>query len=160
MKDHEQVREAGAPRRRAGLSAVLVVGVLAAGCGDDAEAPDAPEAQPAPDVSVFAEGDFGEVPLYPRSDPAGTRSEKADVTARSYFARGATPEQVLSFYEDDLDGWTQTEPVRQDNDAYRGTWRRGDRTLLVSAAPAPAVDTRPGDAGQVLTQYNLQLGPA
>lgn len=152
---------AGARRRGRALGPLAAAAcalVLAAGCGGGGASE--PEAQPAPDVSVFAEGDFGEIPLHPRSDPIGPRSEKAGVTARSYVTRGATPEQVLRYYEGNLDGWALVEPVRRDHDAYRGTWERDGRTLLVSAGPAPTVDTRPGDAGQVLTQYNLQLGPA
>lgn len=151
---------AGARRRQRGIGPLVAAAfalVLVVGCGGDA---DAPEAQPAPAVSVFAEGDFGEIPLHPRSDPAGPRSEKADVTTRSYVARGAAPEQVLRFYEDNLVGWTVVEPVRRDDDTYRGTWERDGRVLLVSAGPAPTVDTRPGDAGQAAVQYNLQLGPA
>ncbi len=135
------------------LLATLLVLVALAGCSDREEREGA---QPAPDVTTFEQGRFDDLPLAPRSDPVGLRSEKEGVVSRSYTAKGTTPEQVLRFYEQNLQGWRQVEPVHQvGTSTYRGTWAEGEWLLEVSAGTAPTVDDRP----EVQAQYSLVLRP-
>jgi hypothetical protein len=134
---------------------LLAVLLVLAGCGDDdGGAADGTEAQPAPDVTVFQEGDFDGIPLPPLADEAGERSEQDGVVVQSFFVRNRTPEDVLRFYEEQLDGEVVTSP-EANGDAWRGTWLRDGRQLLVSAVPAPAA----GD-DEVVTQMSLELSPA
>lgn len=141
------------------VTVFLVLAVLvAAGCGDDEQ----PEAQPAPDVTAFTTGDFGELPRPPRSEPAGERSERNGVVARSFFVRNMTPEEVLAFYRDtfganDIQVISPPEPFGPDN--WRGTWLVDDRELLVSATPAPTAEGEKVDGSDLSTQFSLELSP-
>lgn len=137
----------------------LVVGALAVvlvGCGDDGGA-GGPEAQPAPDVTTFQEGDFSGIPLPPRAEEAGERSERDGVVVQSFFVRDKTPREVLDFYAThfDLQGVTPTmTPQEFGNDAWRGSWQLEGRELLVSATSAPSAG-----GGDVVTQMSLELSP-
>lgn len=137
------------------LAATLAIGLAAAACGGRG-AP-GPEAQPGPDVTTFVEGEFDQLPRYPRSEPAGNRSEKAGTTAQTFRVENATAEQILDFYAGNLNGWEQVEaPHRVGSGSYRGVWQRGDRRLTVSAARAPTA----GDEKEVVSQFSLSLGPS
>ena len=143
---------------RLSLLAVLVLALgFLAGCGDDDEAP---EAQPSPgDGTAFSSGDFEGLPLPPLAEPAGERSERDGVVARSYFVRNRTPEAVLEFYRDhfeETEGQVIASPEAVGNEAWRGTWLVEDRELLVSALPAP---TAGGEDDEVVTQLSLELSP-
>jgi hypothetical protein len=145
----------GGRRRRARAAAVAVaaLGLLAA-CGDDTSGgDDLPEAQPAPDVSTFTEGGFDDLPIPPRGDPIGERSEKDDVVAQSFGVRDLPPVAVLEFYDEVLTDWEKLD-VEDVGTAGRADYRRDGRALRVTAQPAPAV----GD-GDPITQLSLQLGP-
>lgn len=132
------------------LAAVLALG----GCSDREEQREG--TQPAPAVTTFEQGRFDDLPLAPRSDPVGPRSEKEGVVTRSFSAKGTTPEQVLRFYEQNLTGWRQLEPVHEvGTSSYRATWAQGEWLLEVSSGRAPALDA-PLEA-QV--QYSLVLRP-
>lgn len=112
--------------------------------------------QPAPGVTTFEQGRFDDLPTFPRSTPLGPRSEKQGVVARSFRATGATPAQVLGYYERALDDWIVLDsPHRVGTSDYRGTWATDDYTLLISSAPAPGVDQR----YETVTQYSLTLSP-
>lgn len=135
------------------LAAALFVAVSLAACGDDRSK--GPETQPAPDVTRFVEGEFDQLPRYPRSDAVGDRNEKDGVTARTFKARNATPQQVLEFYASQLKGWHQVEAPREiGSAAYRGVWTKDGRRLTVSATPAPGVS----ESDEVVSQYSLSLG--
>lgn len=138
-------------------AAALIVAALGA-CGEDEEQA---ETQPAPAVTTFEQGRFGDVPLFPRSEPIGPRSEKREVVARSYRARGTTPEGVLEYYRDALDQqrWTMLGPIKQIGvGSYRAEWASGDRRLRVSATRAPGFDSE-APSEQALVQYSLSLRP-
>ncbi len=133
------------------LVMALLVAMALGGCGTREEREGT---QPAPGVTTFEQGRFDDLPLAPRSDPIGPRSEKDGVVSRSFTAKGTTPEQVLRFYEQNLAGWTQVEPVHEvGTSSYRGSWLRDEWLLEVSAGRAPALD----DRLEAQAQYSLVL---
>ena len=146
------------PRLRLAILVTAAVLVVACCGGDDAGT--GAEAQPAPDATAFEGGAFDELPRHPRSDAVGERTDKDGTTAQSFEVTGATPEQVLRFYEESLPplGWLPLSDSAIDvsERAARGQWVREGQLLVVSASNAPTLD----DAGdEVVTQYSLSLGP-
>lgn len=135
----------------------LLVALLAlTALGGCSEREEREGAQPAPDVTSFEQGRFDNLLLAPRSDPVGPRSEQEGVVSRSFTAKGTTPEQVLRFYEQNLTGWRQVEPVHEvGTSSWRGTWEQGQWRLEVSAGRAPALD----DPLEAQAQYSLVLRP-
>lgn len=142
------------PSRTPALLSVLLA--VAVGCGEADGGGQSVEAQPSPGVTVFQEGEFDGLPLPPLAEEAGPRSERDGVVTRSYFVRNRTPEDVLRFYEQQLDAAVVASP-QAFGDAWRGTWSVEGRELLVSAIPAPAAES---DGADVLTQLSLQLSAA
>lgn len=137
----------------------VVVALLVGACGDDSDDP--PAAQPAPNVTTFEPGRFDDVPLFPRSDPLGPRSDEGGVVARSYRATGTTAEQVLEYYRTSLDPkWRLQNPIENIGvGTYRGDWVSDTYRLRVSATDAPTVSGE-GDASRnVAAQYSLTLTP-
>lgn len=143
-------------------ASVALVALLIAGCGDGDGGDDVGDAQPAPDVQTFQDGDFGEIPLPPLAEEAGERSEEDGVVAQSFFVRNRTPQEILEFYEAELaalDAQVVSSPAAS-GDAWRGTWLVGDRELLVSAIPAPTVEGAEVEHAEVVSQLSLELSPA
>lgn len=139
--------------------ATIVTSAALLGCGGDG---DPPETQPAPDVSTFEAGRFDDLPLYPRSDPVGTRSEKDGVITQSYATRGATTDEVLDFYVDVLPdrGWTQVGQVEETGpSAHQGDWSSEGWNLRVSATDGSQLDFGGESSNEVVTQYSLVLTP-
>ncbi len=143
-----------APRRVRAFLSVGMAGLVLAGCARDREREGA---QPAPDVTTFEQGRFDDLPLFPRSDPVGPRSEKEGVVTRSFVAKGATPEQVMQFYEGRLKGWQQVEPSHLvGTSTHRAKWALDNWFLEVSAsAYASSID----DPLEAQVQYSLVLSP-
>jgi hypothetical protein len=141
------------------LAAILAFALATAACGTARDGP-SPEAQPTPNVTTFEVGRFDDLPLFPRSDPLGPRNEKSGVIARSFVARGTTPEQVLDFYLRSLgDGWRLLKaPEKIGEGTYRGDWTSGNWQLRLSATEEPELD--PDNASKDVTvQYSLTLTP-
>jgi hypothetical protein len=135
---------------------LVVVASFVIGACDDG---DANPAQPAPRNTRFAQGLFDSIPRYPRSDPLSPASEQKGVVVQTFGVQGTTPELVLEWYTDELDGWANVRrPQMFGRRAWRGVWERGDRRLLVSAGPAPTFEQDPADLEQSKTQYSLTLG--
>lgn len=148
-------------RRHRIAAFAMITLVTLSGCGDGDDAT-SPEAQPAPDVTRFVEGDFGDIPVPPRAEPAGERSERDDVTARSYFVRNMTPEAVMDFYTDYFSSEGDTairSPEPTGPDAWRGTWLVDGRELLVSTILAPTAGGAEVENADVVTQLDLELSP-
>ena len=108
-------------------------------------------------------GDFADVPLHPRSDPIGTRTEEAGTVTRSYEVRGASPDLVLDFYARTLPsrGWEVVEePHESGTSTVVGKWLRDGKTLRITANAAPSLggDTTPTES--VASQYSLLLSDA
>ena len=150
-------------RRRvvASASAVVALAVLA-GCGDgdsDGESPRTPEAQPAPGVTSFQEGDFEGIPLPSTATPVNERTEEDGVVAQSYEVRNATPEALMAFYADALAEYdVLEEPEEIGVGTRRGRWEYEERRLTVVAQTAETLEDNPG-APEVLTQLSLSLEP-
>ncbi len=147
--------------RRLTFQLVALSGALAllvAGCAPRGEDP---ATQPAPDVTTFEQGRFDDLPQFPRSDPVGPRTEEAGVVARSYGARGASPEQVLEFYKEALEeGWNMVTPIeRLGPSTFRAEWVSDEYRLLVSATRESTLDPPDDAANPVVTQYSLTLHP-
>ena len=144
----------GAPTRTC-LGGAAIAVVLLVGCGDDE--PDG--AQPVPEATVFDDADFDGLPRFPRSEPVGLRSRKADVVTQSFRAEGASVDRVMEHFEDALTegGWVPAEPVHRADGPGRADYLRGDHRLEVSAID---VDDRDGDVGdESVVQYSLVLRP-
>ncbi len=106
-------------------------------------------AQPAPGVSVFTPGSFEELPQYPRSTPLEPTQNSNGVQTRSFKADGTNPEQVVRWYNGHLPGWQPIEAVHAEGVAWAGDWKNDDRTLRVTASPAPTL------GGPDTVQYSL-----
>ena len=142
--------------RTAGLLVALLV---ASGCGDDdGGGADGVEAQPSPDVTVFQEGDFDGIPLPPLAEEAGMRSEEEGVVVQSFFVRNRTPEDVLRFYEEQLEA-DLIAPPESTGTSWRGVWLLDGRRLLVSALPAPTAEGAEVEHSDLVTQMSLELYP-
>lgn len=135
-----------------GALAIVLLVLAPLACSNDTEPGDA---QPAPDVSSFAPGGFDDLPRYRGSQEAGPRSEDGDVVSQSFFVEGATPEMVINFYENELQGW-ENRGVRDVGEALTAEFREpgeDGRRLEVSATK-----TESGGLDHTQTlQYSLVL---
>ncbi len=141
--------------------AFLALTVAIAGCRSGASEESTGDAQPAPDVSVFRDGFFDQIPRYPRSQELGSAVEEGDVVSQSFTVSNASPRRVLEYYASNLTGWDLVEPIHPlgpGDEAFRGAWEKDGRHLRVSASSAPTVEA--DDPERPMIQYNLQLGPA
>lgn len=139
------------------LIMLATVGLLA-GC--DAASDEG--TQPRPDVTTFEQGAFDDIPLLPRSEPVSQPSEENGVVARSFLVRNTPPEDVMSFYREQLAEFSLlSDPGPIGNNTFRGEWQLDQRRMLtVSATSAAAVDGVEGFSNEeVLTQYSLSLAP-
>ncbi len=144
------------PRTVILVVAGLLLGLLLGACGDGKRR----AAQPTPNVTTFEPGRFDDIPLFPRSEPLGPRSEKDGVVARSYMAKGTTPQQVLEYYRTSLnERWRLVSPIEKLGvGTYRADWVSDQYRLRVSATEAPSVEL--DDASKnVIVQYSLTLTP-
>lgn len=144
---------------RMAVAVPLMLGVGLPACGPGTDGGEVTERR----ASVEAEmgepaGDlldvFNDLPRVPGSEPLTSRQKGADSVARTFEASGKTPENVLSFYEDELDGeeWTITSPPGSVGEGtWRGEWSGHGATLVVSASEQPAED------GDRPSQYSLTL---
>lgn len=141
-------------RKVPALAVAAALGMAACGGGGGQ-----PSAQPAPEPTTFQPGRFDDIPLFPRSDPLGPRSDNGGVVARSYKATGASPAQILDYYKTNLDGrWVPIGRIEKIGvGTYRGDWTSGDRKLRVSATEESLGSDTP--AREVTTQYSLVLEP-
>lgn len=132
----------------------LVLSSCAAGDSD-------PEAQPAPGVTTFQEGRFGDIPQFPRSAPLGPRHEEDGVVARSYKAPGASPDQVLDFYRNALkERWKMVTTVEKLGEGtLRADWVDDDSLLRVSATRESLLDSGDDASKTAVAQYSLTLHP-
>lgn len=139
------------------IAVALLLGTTAgAACGGDDQGP---EAQPDPDASRFVEGDFDDLPRYPRSEPFGPKSEKRGIITQSFRATGATPDAVIEYFRTAMQqrGWEPAEPVFRDDTASRVDFVTDEHRLEVSAVVADANDSESTDNAAV--QYSLVLRP-
>lgn len=142
------------------LAPVLPALLLLGACGDGGGAGTGPEAQPAPGVTTFEEGDFDGIPLPPRSTPVSERVEEDGVVSQSFEVRNLPPEELLEFYTDALEEHEVLEgPEEIGVGTTRGRWEVDRRELTVVGQTAETLDDNPG-APEVLTQLSLSLRPA
>ena len=145
--------------------ALLLLLALGTGaCAGEAEPPsaDGPAAQPAEDAPVLVSGDFGEVPIHPLAEEAGSKTYEADVVAQSFSIRNMSREALFSWYSERLDGWTVEEAPHALGEAadasWRALWTRGDRRLIVTVSQPPP-SAGEGTGPDVVLQYSLSLEP-
>lgn len=147
------------PSLRRLLTAAALAGVFLAGCGGDGDgtAAGGPEAQPAPGVTTFQEGDFEGIPLPGLSTPVSERVEEDGVVAQSFEVRNTPSEELLEYYEDALSEYEVVEPPEELGvGTYRGRWLFEGRELTVVAQTAETLEDNPG-APEVITQLSLSL---
>ena len=99
------------------LAAVVVPVTAVAGRGSDD-----PEAVPAPNQSVFVEGDFDDVPVFRAAAPVQPPSTKDGTTTATYETDTARGDTVMAWYEQNLPtlGWENVDSVVQSSP---GVWR-------------------------------------
>lgn len=152
-------RRRNASRHLLPATAVAALLLGACGDGDGGGGGSSPEAQPAPDVTTFAEGDFEGIPLPGRSTPVSERVEEDGVVARSFEVRNLPPEELLDFYVEALaEHEVLEEPEEIGVGTRRGRWDVDGRELTVVGQLAETLDDNPG-APEVLTQLSLSLQP-
>lgn len=138
---------------------LLALGLVAGACGDDEPG----DAVPSPEATTFTEGEFEDIPLPPRADPIADVTESDDgVLTGSWEVRGSTPEQVLGFYETELqaNGWTvNSGPLEQAQGVWRGDWTREGQLVEVVADRVTGLNEDPEDGSEQPTQLNLLLHP-
>ncbi|MBW3662781.1 MAG: hypothetical protein KY469_06750 [Actinobacteria bacterium] len=148
--------------RRLAVTVVAAFAVLGVACDT---APTDPEA--GGDLGVeFGEqpaelaSEFEQLPVAPGSQAVGpdmeTEAAEGAVT-RSYEVAGRTPQQVLEFYERELDsrGWVpRVAPTQAGARAWQGEWTHPEigAWLIVSASPF-----EPGSEDEIVSQYSLVL---
>ena len=140
------------------LFAAVVTAVALGACTPSDEG-----TQPSPDVTTFEQGDFGDIPLHPRSEALSPPNEEGGNVARSYVVRNTTPEEVLNFYEVQLAEFDIVEePGSIGTNTFRGSWQLNQgRVLIVSATLSSNLDgTGELVDTEALTQYSLSLSPA
>lgn len=143
------------------LPATAVAALLLGACGDGngGGGGSSPEAQPAPGVTTFAEGDFEGIPLPGRSTPVSERVEEDGVVTQSFEVRNSPPEGLLDFYVEALaEHEVLEEPEEIGVGTRRGRWDVDGRELTVVGQLAETLDDNPG-APEVLTQLSLSLRP-
>ena len=153
----------GRRRRRGVGSGALVAGAAAMSVVFSSCSPSDEGTQPAPAVTTFEQGDFEDLPLPPRSEPVGERSEEAGVVSRSYAVRDTSPERVLAFYSEQLPAPAVLEPPHDIGaGTFRGRWLLDGRELTVSATVEDTLEAveRFGEDVGVITQFSLSLAPA
>lgn len=142
------------------LPATAVAALLLGACGDgDGGGGSSPEAQPAPGVTTFVEGDFEGIPLPGRSTPVSERVEEDGVVTQSFEVRNFPPDELLDFYVEALaEHEVLEEPEEIGVGTRRGRWDVDGRELTVVGQLAETLDDNPG-APEVLTQLSLSLRP-
>lgn len=119
----------------------IALAVVASACGDDG--PSSPAALPAPERSVFTQGEFDDIPVFRAATPVQGPTEKDGVITTSYETETAAPHTVISFYDRELPafGWQPIEPVHDSGRrVWRGEWVRDGRRLEVTASPFVPTD--------------------
>lgn len=141
------------------LPATAGVALLLGACGGGDGGAASPEAQPAPGVTTFQEGDFEGIPLPGRATPLSERVEEEGVTSQSFEVRNIPPEELMDFY---LEALAEHEVLEQPEEigvgTSRGRWDVDGRELTVVGQTAETLEDNPG-APEVLTQLSLSLRP-
>lgn len=150
-------RTARSRRTVGAVIAVLAMAAALGACGSDDDQAD--PTQPAPDVTTFQQGVFGDLPQVPGSEPFGERSEKDGVVTQTFKTKGITEQGVIDYYAQALPerGWVASEPVFREDTPFRADWVKGDLRLEISAAKVEDRDTP--SAEQTEVQYSLVLRP-
>lgn len=149
-------------RGRAVLAALAVALLAAVGlgsCGSGQPGATKADNRDGLQATVF-DGRFEQLPLMPRAEPVGDRSEKDGVTTRSYEVRGATTDSVMAFYQKVLPskGWTVSQPVRASGTSTQvGVWVTPSWRLRVSSNDAPALGSAQDPTQSAKVQYSLEL---
>lgn len=147
----------GRPAVATRVAGAMLGALLLLACGGD-DGDSRPEAQPTTDATIFAGGEFGDIPIYPRSDPLQDPNREDGVVSQSLTARGAVPEQVISFYDRALQArdWEKLSegPIEAGVETARGEWVKDGMQLIVSATTAPTVGD---DDSEAVAQYSLVL---
>jgi hypothetical protein len=150
--------------RRSVIAVLVAASVVVAACGGGGDPTDS-ETQPVPGASEFQEGDFDQLPLFRGAEAVDEPAVEGDVTSQSFTVDAATPEQVMTFYDRELeqDGWRVVdEPERLGaEETHRGIWQTDDQQLVVSATEFTGTGEPEDDAAnRGTTQFSLSLGPA
>lgn len=150
-------RRAAARAHAVALTGVALLVVVAAGACR-AEEPE-PATQPAPDVTTFEPGKFDDLPLFPRSDPLGPRTDEDGVVARSYRAVGTTAREVVEYYRSTLaTDWTlASAPEQLGPRTYRADWVTDEYRLRVSATEGETLESGDTPSAEEAVQYSLTL---
>ena len=143
--------KANTTRWRQAAAALLLMAVVS--CNDDSS--DDLNAQPAPNQTVFTNGEFDEIPVFRGATLVHGPSTKEGTTTASFETEQGASETALRFYEENLPalGWSVADPVVETSrGVWRGDWIRDGRRLQVIAS-----DLSPSSGDATHTQINLVL---
>jgi hypothetical protein len=145
----------GVSNRR--LRVVLIAAMMVVACDT--------EQTPTVGQTVVVDADIEGVPIPPQADLVAPDTVDGELVSRAYEVRGSTPEEVLSFYTDNLGtdwapvvgpgpvGFGSDVEAGSDRKQYLGGWTTGERDLLVTTGPR-----QEGDSQVVI--LNLLVGPS
>jgi hypothetical protein len=138
---------------------VFVSALAITACGSDGGQSTIAHAPPGRSPKA-ANAVFDALPRFPGSRAAGSLTRGADGTlVQSFLARGTTVEAVMQYFVDVLprQGFRATaRPAPLSATGERARWRSDGRSLVISAAPAPAAA---GANAATDTQYSFLLSP-
>lgn len=139
-------------RARAPAAVAVVLFVYGiAGCSRNPSPPTGSQAGPKSSAAPYG---LETIPLYPRSDPLGPRGQRGDAVEQTFEVLGATPQEVLDWYGDQLSDWIALPAKAADRAAsLRRTWVSGSRRLVIAAAPSTEV----GADSPYATEYSVTL---
>lgn len=126
------------------LAVLLAIGLAGCDSDEDIQPDGIPGEQQAAVGGGLLQGEFGDIPVPTAARGTGGPATQGDAQTQSYAVTATAPEQVMTFYEQELPplGWTGGD--RQvEGDALRAIWRMRDAELLVVASPdtGDAADT-------------------
>lgn len=137
-----------------------MLALLFAACGDDGGDG---AAQPAEEAATFVSGEFGDIPRPPLADEVGPRADIDGVIAQSFRVRNTSRDRIFAFYDERLEGWQPEERPKQlgpaPDAAWRATWIRDDRRLVVTTSDAPTLAAPTGASADPILQVSLSLEP-
>lgn len=163
LADDRARATSGRLHRGAALLALATALMVPSACGDGDDSEDGEALDQVEETRTVGEGaEFGgrfeELPLVPRSEPIGSRSERDGFVTRSYAAEGASPARIMAFYESSLPalGWeVLVAPEPSGTSTIQAEWSSDELLLRITANEAAALggDQNPTEA--VTSQYSL-----
>ncbi len=137
------------------VASVATLVVLLGACGGSSKSSTSSShpAQPTPNGS-FVPGELSSLPTLGQMKALGPEQHSDGVTTRSYGVTGYGPQDALTTYAKQLNGWSNSIRPHAVGSSWRGTWTRDQYSLVVTAIKAPTLSA---GGGSDELQMTLQL---